>query len=84
MNPTLDIDEDTAAKVSKIAAAQDTTVAAMVAEYLTSIANSEAGARLERIARMRDAIDRDEGELGPPVRTRDDLYDRPYRYYYGK
>ena len=84
MNLTLDIDEETAAKVSKIAAAQDTTVAAMVAEYLTSIANSKAGARLERIARMRDAIDRGEGEFGSPVRTRDDLYDRPYRYYYGQ
>ncbi len=84
MDLSLDIDEEIAAKVSKIAAAQDMTVAAMVAEYLTSIANSEAGARLERIARMRDAIDRGEGELGSPVRTRDDLYDRPYRYYYGQ
>ena len=84
MDLSLDIDEEIAAKVSKIAAAQDMTVAAMVAEYLTSIANSAAGARLERIARMRDAIDRGEGELGSPVRTRDDLYDRPYRYYYGQ
>ena len=84
MNLTLDIDEEIAAKVSKIAAARDMTVEAMVAEYLTSIANSKAGARLERIARMREAIDRGEGELGSPVRTRDDLYDRPYRYYYGQ
>lgn len=39
MNLTVDIDEETAAKVSKIAAAQDTTVAAMVSEYLTAMAN---------------------------------------------
>ena len=60
MNLTLDIDEETAARVSRIAAARDMTVEAMVAEYLTGIANSEAGARLERIARMREAIDRGE------------------------
>ena len=85
MNLILDIDEEIAAKVSKIAAAQDMTVEAMVTpEYLTGIANSEAGARLERIARMREAIDRGEGDLGSPSRTRDDLYDRPYRYYYGQ
>ena len=84
MNLTLDIDEEIAAKVSKIAAAQNMTVEAMVAEYLRGIANSEAGARLERIARMREAIDRGEGEVGSPTLTRDDLYDRPYRYYYGK
>ena len=39
MNLTLDIDDEIAAKVSKIAAAQDTTVAAMVSEYLTAMAN---------------------------------------------
>lgn len=84
MKLALDIDEETMAKVSKIAAARGITVEAMVTEYLSGIANSEAGARLERIARMREAIDRGEGELGSPARTRDDLYDRPYRYYYGQ
>lgn len=84
MNLTLDIDEEIAAKVSKIAAAQATTVEAMVAEYLTGVATSPAASRLERIARMREAIDRGEGEVGSPVRTRDDLYDRPYRHYYGQ
>ena len=84
MNLNLDINEETAARVSRIAAAQDMTVEAMVAEYLMGIASSEAGARLERIARMREAIDRGEGELGSPTRTRDDLYDRPYRFYYGQ
>ena len=84
MNLTLDIDEETAARITKIAAAQNTTVAAMVSEYLTGITGSRAGARLERIARMREAIDRGEGEVGSPTLTRDDLYDRPYRYYYGQ
>ena len=68
MNLTLDIDEETAAKITKIAAAQDMTVAAMVSEYLTGITGSRAGARLERIARMREAIDRGEGEVGSQLR----------------
>ena len=84
MNLTLDIDEETAARVSKIAAAQDMTVAAMVSEYLTGIANSPAAARLERIAKFRDALERTEGEASIINLNREDIYDRPYRYYYGE
>ena len=84
MRITLDIDDEIVRKVKKIASAQDMTVAEMIAEYLTAIANSDANARLERIARMRAAIDRSEGELQTRAWTRDDLYDRPYRYYYNQ
>lgn len=83
MNLTLDIDEHIVAKVSKIAAAQDMTVEAMVAEYLIGIANSRAGARLERIARFRESLERVEDEARIVNLNRDDIYDRPYRYYYG-
>ena len=84
MNLILDIDEETAAKVSKIAAARDMTVEAMVAEYLTGIANSPAAARLERIAKFRDALERMEDEVRIINLNREDIYDRPYRYYYGQ
>ena len=84
MNLTLDIDEETAARVSKIAAAQDMTVEAMVAEYLTGIANSPVAARLERIAKFRDALELTEGEASIINLNREDIYDRPYRYYYGE
>ena len=84
MTLNLDIDEQVLAKVSKIAQAQDTTVAAMVVEYLTSIANSEASARLERIAKIREAIEKAEREAGFVNMNRDDMYDRPLRFYYGK
>lgn len=84
MTLNLDIDEQVLAKVSKIAQAQDTTVAAMVVEYLTSIANSEASARLERIPKIREAIEKAEREAGFVNMNRDDMYDRPLRFYYGK
>ncbi len=84
MNLTLDIDEETAARVSKIAAARDMTVEAMVAEYLRGIANSPAAARLERIAKFRESLERAEDESSIINMNRDDIYDRPYRYYYGE
>ena len=84
MNLTLDIDDEIAAKVSKIAAARDMTVADMVVEYLTGVAYSAATARLERIPKIREAIENAEREAGFLNLNRDDIYDRPYRYYYGQ
>ncbi|MDE2788779.1 MAG: DUF6364 family protein [Chloroflexota bacterium] len=84
MKLTLDIDEETAAKVSKIAAAKDMTVEAMVEEYLRGIANSHAASRLERITKFRDALERTEDEARIINLNRDDIYDRPYRFYYGE
>ena len=84
MNLRLDIDEETAARVSKIAAARDMTVEALVVEYLTGIANSPAAARLERIAKFRESLERSEDEARIINLNRDDIYDRPYRYYYGE
>ena len=84
MEISLDIDEKILSRVNKIADARDTTVSAMVVEYLTSIADSETSARLERIAKLKESIDRYGRDMGPRTWTREDLYDRPYRYYYGQ
>lgn len=84
MKLTLDIDEEIAARVSKIAAARDMTVEAMVKEYLTGIANSHAASRLERITKFRDALELTEDEARIINLNRDDIYDRPYRFYYGE
>ena len=91
MDITLDIDAEIIAKVSSIAAAQDTTVAAMVSEYLATLANHDydrdddaGGDRLHRIARLRDARDRADQQAPTRAWTRDDLYDRPYRHHYGQ
>lgn len=77
MNLILDIDEETAAKVSKIAAAQDMTVEAMVAEYLTGIANSDADAteRKAQAAQLIEMFERLSRDMGPRTWRRDDLYE---------
>ena len=91
MDITLDIDAEIIAKVSKIADAQDTTVAAIVSDYLVALADHAGkngrdpvavGARLERIARLRETADRSDQQDAARSWTRDDLYDRPYRHYY--
>ena len=84
MNLTLDIDDEIVAKVSRIAEARDMTVAEMVAEYLTGIATSPAASRLERIAKFREAIESAEEKAGILNLNREDIYDRPYRHYYGQ
>ena len=93
MDITLNIDAEIIAKASRIAAAQDTTLAALVAEYLVALANHDgandrngngdvAGVRLERIARRRETADRSDQQAATRSWTRDDLYDRPYHHYY--
>ena len=41
-----------------------------------------AGARLERISRMRETVDRSDQQAAIRSWTREDLYDRPYHHYY--
>ena len=81
MNITLSIDEDVVKKVRKIAIDKDTTLTAMVRDYLTSVAESDAAARREHAARFRESVDRLSRDMGPRTWTRDDLYDRPKRFY---
>ena len=76
MNITLSIDEETVKKVRRIALNKDTTLTAMVRDYLTSIANSDAADRKEQVARLEESYARLSRDMGPRTWTRDDLYDR--------
>ncbi|CAI8042386.1 Hydrogen peroxide-inducible genes activator [Geodia barretti] len=58
MNITLSIDEEIVKKVRKIAVDKDTTLTAMVREYLTSVANHDLAQRTEHVARLKDALQR--------------------------
>ena len=81
MNITLSIDEEIMKKVRKIAIDKNTTLTAMVRDYLTAVANNDAGVKQERIAALRESIKRHGRDLGPRTWTRDDLYeDRLARY----
>ena len=81
MNITLSIDEDIMKKVRKIAIDKNTTLTAMVRDYLTAVANNDTGVKQERVAALRESIRRHSRDLGPRTWTRDDLYeDRLGRY----
>ena len=76
MNITLSIDEEIVKKVRRIAMNKDTTLTAMVRDYLTSVANSDAADRKEQVARLMRSTERLSRDMGPRTWTRDDLYDR--------
>ena len=82
MNITLSIDEEIMKKVRKIAIDKNTTLTAMVRDYLTAVANTDAGLKQQRIAELKDSIRRHARDLGSRTWTRDDLYgERLDRYY---
>ena len=79
------IDEELAKKVRKVAADKNTTLSAMVREYLASVADAEtpvldAAARKEAADKLRESWDKLSRPMGPRNWTREDLYDRPYGY----
>ena len=86
MNITLDIDEHVAKKVRKIASDKNTTLEALVRDYLFSVAysnvlESEAAARKEAADKLQENIDQLKRPMGPRNWKREDLYDRPYAYH---
>ena len=80
MNITLSIDDEIVRKVRKIAVDKNTTLTAMVREYLTSVANTDAATRKETADKFRESWERLSRPMGPRNWTRDDLYDRPSAY----
>lgn len=75
MNITLSIDEAIVKKVRKIAIDRDTTLNAMVREYLTSVADSDAAVRKEQADALMASTERLARDMGPRRWARDDLYD---------
>ena len=85
MNITLDIDDEIVRKVCEIAIDKNTTLTAMVRDYLASVADTDtvardAAARKEAADKLRENIEQLKRPMGPRNWTRDDLYDRPYAY----
>lgn len=81
MNITLSIDEEIVKKVRKIAIDKDTTLTAMVRDYLTSVAGRDAVARKADAAKLMETLEKVSRDMGPRTWTREDLYDRPRRYH---
>ena len=74
-NITLSVDDGVLATVRQLAAEKDSTVNALVREYLTSLAKQQNRARTAR-ARLRELSDQSEGRLGKKNWTRADLHER--------
>ena len=74
-NITLSIDENILAAVRRHAANRDSTVNALVREFLTGLATHEDRARRAR-ARLRQLSAQSSGRLGKKTWTREQLHDR--------
>ena len=74
-NITLSVDEKVLAAVRRYAAARDSSVNALVREFLSRISQSEDRARNAR-RRIRELSNRSKARIGSRSWTREDLHDR--------
>jgi len=74
-NITLSVDDDVLAAVRRHAAERDSTVNALVREYLTNLAGHRDRARRAR-SRLRQLSKQSQGRLGKKTWTREDLHER--------
>ena len=74
-NITLSVDEKVLDVVRRHAAEHNSTVNALVREYLTNLALQEDRAKNARV-RLRELSARSSGRLGKKTWTRDDLHER--------
>ena len=74
-NITLSVEDEVLAIVRRYAFERNSSVNALVREYLTNIAQHQDRARRAR-ARLRQLSKKSEGQLGKKAWTRDDLHER--------
>ena len=79
MRITVNIDEEIVRRVRKIAIDKDTTLTAMVRDYLTSVAGRDAATRKADADKLMKTLEKVSRDIGPRTWTREDLYDRPRR-----
>ena len=75
-NITLTVAEDTIKKVRKIAVDRNTTLTAMVREFLRSVADSDSAERKQAIRALRKSFQGLSRDMGTRTWTRDDLHER--------
>ena len=76
MNITLRIDEQIVKKARKIAREKNTTLTAMVRDYLSAVANIDAARRTEHVAKLKKSFRQVGRDMGPRAWTREDLHVR--------
>lgn len=75
-NITLAVDEKVIKKVRKIAIEKNTTLTAMVRDFLTSVADQEDMERRRVLNQMNASFKKYSRDMGPRTWTRDSLYER--------
>ncbi len=74
-NITLNVDDEIIKKVKKIAIDKNSTMTAMIREYLQSIANRESPEKERKIALLEKNFKTLERDMGKRTWSREDLYD---------
>jgi hypothetical protein len=74
-NITLSVEDEVLAAVRRYAAERDSSINALVREYLTNLAQHQDRARHAR-ARLRQLSKKSQGQLGKKAWTREDLHER--------
>lgn len=75
-NITLSVNNNIIKKVRKIAIDRDTTLTAMVREFLISVANSDMQARERSAQELSETFELYSLDMGPRTWLRDDLHER--------
>ena len=75
-NITLSVDDEIIKKVRKIAIEKNTTLTAMVRDYLTSVAIRDAHEKNEAIKKLRKSFKAISRDMGRRKWTREALYER--------
>ena len=75
-NITLTVDDDIVKKVRKIAIDKNTTLTAMVRDYLNSVADRDEQEKKETVRRLRASFKCMSRDMGRRKWTREDLYER--------
>jgi DNA-directed RNA polymerase subunit F len=75
-NITLSVDEEIIKKVRKIAIDKNTTLTAMVREYLTSVSTRDAQKKNEAIKKLQKSFKTISRDMGRRKWTRETLYER--------
>ena len=75
-NITLSVDEETIKKVRKIAVDRNTTLTAMIREFLTDVANRDAHEKQQAIETLEETFRTLSRDMGERTWTREMLYDR--------
>ena len=76
MNITLRVSDEVVRQVRKIAVERNTTLTAMVREYLESVAARDATAREQAVRALDDSFARLSRPMGPHRWTRHELHER--------